>query len=218
MSGGLCYVDNDILGKLVTCQLFESTVQIFNLSFEDVYILETAKYKFRKDWEKVNKGKARRLEAGLIKYPELLQLCDGLTTISESDIDIDMLVKLNDIDDIDIGEAQLTVAAMQSVKSGRPTQLITGDKRFIKALAGMESPIIQESLCGRVICFEQIILMNINTIGFEQIKAKVVPVRDCDKAIKAAFGSGRQATQDNVLEMLNCYIEDLRQESCGLLF
>jgi hypothetical protein len=45
------------------------------------------------------------------------------------------------------------------------------------------------------------------------IPAIVLPARDCDKALKSVFGSGSKSQCENVMEMLNIYIEELRVSS-----
>ena len=46
--------------------------------------------------------------------------------------------------------------------------------------------------------------------GFFDVRDKVVPVRACDTALSAAFGSGWEATETNVLAALDSYIDELR--------
>jgi hypothetical protein len=62
-----------------------------------------------------------------------------------------------------------------------------------------------------------VILVLIQLLGFEVVKARVVPMRDCDKSLKACFGSGELATEKNVVEALEGYIAALRQSAPGLL-
>lgn len=64
---------------------------------------------------------------------------------------------------------------------------------------------------------EQVILKLINTQGFDGVLTKVLPVREHDIALRAIFGSGEKATQENVLQALEGYIEDLRRTTDGLL-
>ena len=49
------------------------------------------------------------------------------------------------------------------------------------------------------------------------VKALVVPARACDTALSAAFGSGWDATEPNVLGALNSYINELRSLPMDLL-
>jgi len=60
-------------------------------------------------------------------------------------------------------------------------------------------------------------LRDIREYGFEVVRDKIVPVRDCDKACKAVFGSGAQSTEENVLSAIAAYIETLRAETGNLL-
>lgn len=50
-------IDNDIIKKLATFQRFDRTIAIFGASTENLFILETAKYKFENDWKKLQKGR-----------------------------------------------------------------------------------------------------------------------------------------------------------------
>lgn len=96
--------------------------------------------------------------------------------------------------------------------------LITGDKRCLIALAEASQLVeIRQRLLGRVICLEQIILKLIETQGFNEVLVKVLPGREYDTALKAIFGSGEKATQENVLQMLEGYIGKLRIKTSGLL-
>ncbi|MGO8671963.1 MAG: hypothetical protein ACLQVD_11430, partial [Capsulimonadaceae bacterium] len=94
----------------------------------------------------------------------------------------------------------------------------TGDKRSQRALAtapGCES--ICDRMAGNVICLEQTIVRLIDAIGFETVLERIVPVRECDTAIKAAFGSGLRAENNNVLLSLSARIKELRAETGSLL-
>jgi hypothetical protein len=51
----------------------------------------------------------------------------------------------------------------------------------------------------------------------EPIKQKVLPVRDCDIALKSVFGSGDRAEKSNVIDTLGQYIQELKRECPNLL-
>jgi hypothetical protein len=57
----------------------------------------------------------------------------------------------------------------------------------------------------------------IQHFGFLYVKDKVVPARACDTALSAAFGSGWDATEPNVLAALDSYINELRSLPVNLL-
>ncbi len=217
MSACIYCIDNDIIKKLATFQLFDNTLKLFNASYEQVNILETAKYKFEGDWKKFEAGKSRKTEDRVINYKQVLYLTKNLANISEADIDREIFIQLSNIENIDEGEAILTTHAIKLIQNDKSAQMFTGDKRFIKALAKVNLPIIQQSLSNRLWCLEQLVLKNIEAYGFETIRDLIVPVRECDTQIKAVFGSGSQSTSDNSLPTLKDSIEKLREEAGNLL-
>jgi Superfamily II DNA/RNA helicases, SNF2 family len=96
--------------------------------------------------------------------------------------------------------------------------LATGDKNCLRAL--MKCPDIEtakQKLKGHVICLEQLVVKLIEVKGFNAVKAKVAPMRDCDTALKVAFGSGLHSTQTNSLFALNGYIDEIKRDCPNLL-
>jgi hypothetical protein len=217
LSACIYCIDNDIIKKLATFQLFDKTLQLFEASSEQVNILETAQYKFERDWKKFEGGKSRKPEDPVIDYKQVLSLTRTLPKISESDIDQEIFIQLSNIENIDKGEAILTSHAIQIIQKDKSAQIFTGDKRFIKALAKVNLPIIQESLNHRLWCLEQLVLKNIEAQGFETIRDSIVHFLECDIAIKSVFGSGLKSTPENSLATLKFYIEECRQEAGNLL-
>lgn len=219
MTGCLYCIDNDIIQKLATFDLFEQTLDIFDASPTDINILLTAKYKFRRDWEKVKAGRHRNPEATVINYEKVVGLAETLPQIIDATIDTDLFIQLSAFDNIDQGEATLTahVAKVLQKEDANDVFILTGDKRYLRALARVELPLIQESFTHRFWCLEQLMLKNIQENEFESIRDKVVPVRDCDKACKVAFGSGAYSTEGNAVAALTEYIEALRNETGNLL-
>ncbi|MGB7708957.1 MAG: hypothetical protein WBL95_05325 [Microcoleus sp.] len=217
MSSCIYCIDNDIIKKLATFQLFDNTLKLFDASYDQVNILETAKYKFENDWIKFEGGKTRKTEDRFINYKQVLSLTKTLANISQADIDQEIFIQLSSIENIDQGEAIITSHAIKLIQKNKSAQIFTGDKRFIKALAKVNLPIIQESLNHRLWCLEQLVLRNIEADGFETIRDLIVPVRECDTAIKSVFGSGLNSTSDNSLATLKNYIEECRQEAGNLL-
>ncbi|WP_341736289.1 hypothetical protein [Microcoleus sp. CAWBG640] len=217
MSTCIYCIDNDIIKKLATFQLFDKTIQLFYASYGQVNILETAKYKFENDWKKFEGGRSRKTEDPVINYKQVLYLTKTLPNILESEIDQEIFIQLSSIENIDPGEAMLTSCAIKFIQNNKSAQIFSGDKRFIKALANVSLPIIQQSLNHRLWCLEQLVLKNIEADGFETIRDLIVPVRECDKAIKNVFGSGLNSTSENSLPTLKSYIEECRQEAGNLL-
>lgn len=198
-----CFVDNDVILKLTSCDLFWEAIAALDCDADAVRVLKSAKHVF-------NSSKTRR------KYSDLV--CDQAISVVTQCQPIHRQARnpyLNlSLENVDIGELILTFEAI-----GHENYLLaTGDKRYLQALAqNKELEDMYRSLMGRVICFEQIIIRLVETQGFEVVRWKATSARDCDAALKAAFGSGLLADQSNVLDSLNSYINEI-QESCpGLL-
>lgn len=219
MAGYIYCIDNDILKKLATFELFDETLQVFEASDEQVNILETAKYKFQRDWEKVQKGRIRNQQNKVVNYEKTIELAGRLPKIAETEVDPELFVQLSEFEGIDQGEAILAIYVIQLLQKDAASQpvIFTGDKNFLRALAKVELPVIQANFNHRIWCLEQLILKAINVYGFEAVRDKIVPVRDCDTAIKSVFGSGSASTPDNSLATLNGYIAELRAQTGKLL-
>lgn len=219
MSGYIYCIDNDILKKLATFELFDETLQVFGASNEQVNILETAKYKFQRDWEKVKSGKSRNAQNQVVNYERTIELSEKLPQIAETNIDPQLFSLLSEFKGIDPGEAILTVYVAQILQKNESSQpiIFTGDKNFSRSLANVNLPVIQANFYHKIWCLEQLILKDIHAYGFEVVRDKIVPVRDCDTAIKAVFGSGSASTLENSLATLNNYIQELRAETGNLL-
>jgi hypothetical protein len=181
--------------------------------------LSTAKFKFQRDREKRQKGTSRNPEAQFVNYEKTIELAEKLPQIVDAAIDQDLFVQLSQFEGIDKGEAILTVYTAQILQKIEPTQvfIFTGDKNYLRALAQVDLPVIQANFVHQFWCLEQLILKDIDAYGFEAVRDKILPVRECDKAIKAVFGSGKFSTPENSLATLNSYIETLREETGTLL-
>ena len=116
--------------------------------------------------------------------------------------------------DIDTGEAVLFSASAHYTGC----ILATGDKRCLRTLLGLpDAEQIVSRLARRVICFEQIVLRIVDRSGFELVRDRVFPACHCDTALRAAFGSGLSATEENVSRTLAAYTSHLRAETGPLL-
>lgn len=74
-------IDNDILKKLATFQLFEQTIQAFNTNHRDIRILDSAKHTFRGKWEKFQKGRSRELDVDQVTdYKQTIELAESLSS------------------------------------------------------------------------------------------------------------------------------------------
>jgi len=213
LSACIYCIDNDIIKKLATFQLFSQTISLFDSSYNQVNILETAKYKFEADWKKFEAGRSRKVEDKIINYKEILKLTQALPNISQASVNQELFITLSSIENIDQGDAILASHTINIIQKDISAKIFTGDKRFIQALAKVDLPIIRESLENRPWCLEQLILKNIEAYGFEAIRDLVVPVRECDTAVMEGF----ESNEENSCATLKSYVEVLRQETGSLL-
>jgi len=219
LTGCLYCIDNDIIKKLATFELFDKTIKLFEADATGIRILATAKYKFKRDFEKLGKGRLRQPEARLVNYERTIELVETLPRIDQAEVDNELFEQLSEFEGIDAGEAILTTYVAQVLQKDDSGEafILTGDKRYLKALAKVDFPELQALLKNRFWCLEQLVLRDIREYGFESVRGKIVPVRDCDKACKAVFGSGALSTEENVLVTISGYIETLRAETGNLL-
>ena len=206
----ICLSDNDIIKKLAICDLHAEALKVLETSFGEVFVLNSARYVLLAP---IKKPEAAKAKLGIAVFDRLsaflgsVQVLNVKPSPDEQQIFDDML-------GIDAGEAVLFSASAHF----SDFVLATSDKKSLRALASSSAcQPIRERLNNRVICFEQVILRLVNQIGFDFVRARVVPALDCDTALRAIFGSGLDATEENVRRGLASYIADLRKDTEMLL-
>lgn len=204
------YLDNDVISKLASCDLLDDAIESLDSNMASVQILSTFKHRFGI----TNASRRSRIEqeVGQEAFQRILSFQQGVGEIAAAPNEL--LLMFEDLPAIDAGEAQLFASACESPG----VLVVTGDKRSICSLASARAcQEIVQSLAGRVVCLEQVVKEVINTKGFDYAKRKIVPGVDCDTALRAVFGMGLDAEEDNVLRSLESYIEHLRGTSGDLL-
>jgi hypothetical protein len=208
----VCFLDNDIIRKLIAFGLFEEAIAILQITKADLQVLPTAKFVLDRERKK------QKLHTPEV-WTEIMMLVESCSTISKTTEDFVKTVAEEESqlapfkDSIHEGEAALIFATRGTIDF----LLLSGDKKFMKALALISNTTIYNRLCGRVICLEQFVLKLIEVKGFSWVKERVLPERDCDRALKACFGSGEQATEDNVSLTLISYIKEITDAAPNLL-
>lgn len=206
----ICLADNDIVHKLAACDLLDDALAALSLARTDVYVLPTAKYKFRITPRSSAQGERRY---GAEVFARIRDFLASVRVLNVPGLPEELQL-LAGVDGIDPGEAVLFAATAQFSQY----LLATGDKNSLRALAlsSVCRPIAQR-LCGHVICFEQIVKRIIQHCGLSYVQDKVIPARACDTALRVAFWSGFDATEASVLAVLDSYINELRSLSIDLL-
>jgi hypothetical protein len=203
----VCFLDNDITYKLVAFQLFDEAIATLQIDKNSLQVLPTAKFFFQRKQKK----KGASPDEFLAVVIELVSSC--VSVIADvNDTVTEELNQLRQVEGIDEGEAALIVAT----RSQTDFLLLSGDKRCMRGLARIPEQIYKR-LCGRVICLEQIILKLIEVKGFVFVRDRVLPMVSCDKSLQICFGVSSPATEENVIEGLNSYINDIRQQAPNLL-
>ena len=207
----VCFLDNDILVKLVACNLFNEAIATLNVQQSNLMVLPSARYYF----ERSKRAKRRYPENIRLKATEIANSCQTIEQLETSVLnEIGILQQYENIDD---GEATLVAAT----RGKNCFWLTTGDKRFLRTVANsFELDFIVSRLQGKVICLEQLIFNVIHKQGFIKTLTRIVSNNDArqyDTALKIVFGSGDKSTKNSVISSLNYYIEDLRKDTQGML-
>ena len=199
--------DTDILLKLSALDLVQETLQLLQLSEQDVYLLPSATHYLRKADKRLI---YRYGKEGVERAQKLAQQAKFVGFhLEKSELEL-----LSSVPDIDTGEALLYA----STYALQEFWLLTGDKRSLTALAASPNcQPIAARLSGKVICLEQIVIHSLSSYPFEILRSKIVPARECDTAVKVAFGSGNQADLSHAIGALDAYIEELRAKTGSLL-
>ncbi|MEY3302559.1 MAG: hypothetical protein RLZZ139_931 [Cyanobacteriota bacterium] len=203
----VCFLDNDITYKLVAFQLFDEAIATLQIDKNSLQVLPTAKFFFQRKQKK----KGASPDEFLAVVIELVSSC--VSVIADvNDTVTEELNQLRQVEGIDEGEAALIVAT----RSQTDFLLLSGDKRCMRGLARIPEQIYKR-LSGRVICLEQIILKLIEVKGFVFVRDRILPMVSCDKSLQICFGVSSPATEENVIEGLNSYVNDIRQQAPNLL-
>jgi hypothetical protein len=197
-------LDIDITFKLHALRLFEEAIDALGV---DGAIRVLAQAKFSNGSRMPAKRRHNRVE----KYGE--EAVAAAAAIFDDAVEVDpgsaeAMDVLAGIDGIDDGEAALIAAAM----SQDAIVLVTGDKRCLSALStNPKLADVRRALLGRIVCLESLILKLIDDCGFEYVRDRVVPNMRCDTAVRAAFGSGLDARQANVVAALTAALPSDRE-------
>lgn len=201
------FLDNDVLAKLASWDLLDEGVEACGFKLADVRYLPTAPY-----WLGLAGKKPcaypPEVQARLRSLLAAGKACSD--DLAEEDS------RLPQVSGIDAGEAILLTQAARSSGS----LLTTGDKKCIRAVVSAPAySDIAAALAGRVLCLEQVLLRAIERLGFDEVRSRVVGSNQLalDTAVRAAFGSGMQATNANARGSLERRVKELAAEAGGML-
>lgn len=205
----ICFADNDIILKLAEFDLLEEALQALGILRSEVRVLTSARYYLQRRLEKhKRKSDKQHTEAGLTRALNFVLSVKSLHD-QPDEVEHELLLKIENIDE---GEAVL----FASTKHLEDFIIATGDKRALVAICKEPScKIIYERIKKRVICLEQMILKLISTLGFETVKAKILPCVQCDTALRMAFRADYDESQTT--EGLFSYITSTNRDTGDIL-
>lgn len=187
------FVDNDVILKLAQYGILEHLITLFT-GPTDLIVLDSARYKLL---PKRNRLELCKTENVAIRVQAFL---DAAIPISSEPVDVEILERLNGSPGIDTGEALLFAAAASS----NNTRVLTGDKRALAGLSGLQDSHCAQALAGKVIMLEALIQgLAQNDLGYTQDAIRSNP--KVDKALTNVFGVSAPAAYDSVLAGLESY-------------
>lgn len=116
-----------------------------------------------------------------------------------------LLSQFQDIAGIDAGEAVMLARLIEDPMS----LFLTGDKRALRAVAVMHEP-VRDAIAERVVPVECVIKCVLDQYGIDELRARVCPWKEVDKAVAMVMGSGCANSDDAVREGLGSYLGELR--------
>jgi hypothetical protein len=165
-------VDTDAFCKLALAELLSDCVALFGAEIEECGRLPALPHMLRR-------GSLPR-SFGEAACKRLIPIAERMPTVRASH---SWLEKLAAVTAIDPGEAILFSAAAEE-----QLPVISGDLRALRALKDIEG--FPDTLAGRVVIPEAVLLALCHRIGPDVLRVKLEPVRDVDAVIGICFSPG----------------------------
>ncbi len=188
--------DRDVFMKLACCDLWDEVLLATGVTrpvrLASCTVRETMKTVTRKfRGEAILPEVEGRLEA-MVAQSQVLADDPGLRPT---------LVELQGEEGIDVGEA-LLFASLEAASD--PTLLLTGDKRFVAALA-KAFPGRFAAARTRILTFEACLLAVCQEYGVAHVVGRVTPARGCDGTLVLALGHGAEVDHGSFSAALRSY-------------
>jgi len=126
----------------------------------------------------------------------------SVMTANLGDPSPEVLAELSASHQIDAGEAVLLAVIANNNSGG----FLTGDKRALRALAGLECA---QTFAGKIMLVEQVLWLCLEAKGRDWLLQNVCPARNIDKAISMILGSRCDANLDSLNEGIQSYIREI---------
>lgn len=191
-------IDVDAMCKLAHWNLLSELPQLTGVAWASSSSLASLKYRALKAQSKLD-GRLFRSPEAAAEVVRVVALMPQLLQPST-----EMLPEFQDISGIDAGEAVL----LSALASAPDTMLLTGDKRAVRALAGMDGG-VRKGFSRRIVPVELVILGALDQFGLEWLRARVCPWKAIDVAVSVVMGSRCDASEASVRQALTAYLGEL---------
>lgn len=163
-------VDTDAFCKLTICSIFEDAVHLLGVKLPECGRLPALPYMLRR-------GKLPR-QYGVPACTSLRKIATKLPAIARPGNA--WLEPLNQIDNIDVGEAQLFAAAAE-----HGLLVLSGDKRALRSLKGVAS--LHPALSGRIVVLDAVLIALCDRLGHKEVRRRVLPLTASDHIFRICF-------------------------------
>ncbi|HET6251630.1 MAG TPA: hypothetical protein VFE47_28350 [Tepidisphaeraceae bacterium] len=209
----LWLLDSDVIWKLAQFELFAEALVVLDAEKKDLRCLPELGFQLRRD----SIYKKHTIEV----VERVRQFIKGIKVINNADPDEQVILQnaeatyQNRVERIDGGEQTLFIATKVLTVS----IIVTHDKKALRTLANDSSCTgIYERVKGRVLCFEQLVIMMIDQIGYKKIQSKIGPRCEYDDAMRVCFANGKpDFAESDCKTWLNDYINKLVSAAPGLV-
>lgn len=176
-------LDNDVVLKLAQLDLLAEGCDLLTKKYGQLYVLDTLTYQL------TGKGALRRYGQEAIQRVRDCLENSLLLPFNEKITDPRLIDLQNNFENLDEGEMRLVQGLLTDHQI-----LLSGDKRFLKAIA--ETGFIEEAeLANRFVCLEQIICYLINELSLVYVDNKATIAFNTefrvDSALRTCIGNGR---------------------------
>lgn len=183
-------LDNDVVLKLAQLDLLAEGCKLLTRNYGQLFVLDTLVYQLK------GKAAVRRYGTEAIERVNHCLAHGNFSLFVEVITDPRLITLQNDFDNLDEGEMRLVQGLLN-----HHDLLLTGDKRFLKAIA--DTGFIENAaLNNRFVCLEQIICFLINELSLDHVNDKATKAFQgeyrVDSALRTCIGHGR--THDHVFE------------------
>lgn len=193
-------VDVDAMCKLAHWRLLELLPAIMGLDPSACSTLESTRYRALKALDRPDGKVFRCAEAAKA-------VVDAIENFGElQQPHPDLLAQFQDVADVDAGEAVMLARLIEEPKA----LFLTGDKRALRAVAAMTEE-VRSNFAARVVPIECVIKCALDAVGIDELRQRVCPWKDVDKAVGIAMGSRCDRSDQSVREGLDSYLRELHR-------